>query len=666
MNVSELSYSPVLEFPTPEMVAALAKSDGMPVEAVLQRMLEERELAIQKMADEPAIYGYVPPVWMVCWSLLGVAWIDQEFARRMRSALTFERPVRSLLILGGQRSTKTQFEATSGMKLLLSKPESRFWMFHMTHEQSVRYHQALMWKMIPAGWRRKIKTGREYISFTEQRGFSDDNFILANGSNGNFRNYSQDVRDAIEGGEVDAACADELIPAEWVETLEFRLATRNGWLCVGFTPVDGYSGTVKMFCDGATVVKESTAFLLPRDGGPPDEARALGLTEAEYAEVRQALVEERNPRCLPCRPQRCEQWLTGGTGEPDVPVGRVFEKMPRVLKCVGRNAAVVYFHSNDNPFGGAANVIEKARALRMDEKRIRYYGFAERLVGARFHTFDERVHVVKAASIPQHGTNYLIVDPCSGRAFFMLWLRVTADGKVFAYREWPGSYHIPGIGVPEAWAEPSAGKDMDGKKGRGQKSPGWGLAGYKQEIARLEGWQREGGSGKGEEARGKREKWVDVVRPEGMTSEDWVASWSERGPALEKIHARYMDARFANTKSFEEGGMVTLIEKFDEVGLTFFDSSTGGGKWTIDDGCSMIEDALAYDTQRKVDFFNEPRLYISEDCRNLIFALKTWTGEDGQSGATKDPIDCLRMGFLKGVVYVDASMSGMVGGKGCY
>jgi hypothetical protein len=323
----------------------------------------------------------------------------------------------------------------------------------------------------------------------------------------------------------------------------------------------------------------------------------------------------------------------------------------------------VYFHSSDNPWGNAANVIEKSRAMRMDERKIRFYGFAERMVGARFHTFDERVHVVKADSIPQHGTNYMIVDPCSGRAFFMLWIRITPDGKWFVFREWPGNYNIPGIGVPEPWAEPSSGKEMDGKKGRGQKSPGWGLAGYKREIARLEGWQQEG---KTEDGRRKLELWVKVPRPDGMSEEDWVASWSERGMAKEKVQARYMDARFANTKSFEEGGMVTLSEKFEEIGLTFYDSSTGGGKWTIDDGCSMIEDALAYDTQRKVDFFNEPRLYISEDCRNLIFAMKTWTGEDGQSGATKDPIDCLRMGFLKGIVYVDASMSGLQAGRGCY
>jgi len=35
-------------------------------------------------------------------------------------------------------------------------------------------------------------------------------------------------------------------------------------------------------------------------------------------------------------------------------------------------------------------------------------------------------------------------------------------------------------------------------------------------------------------------------------------------------------------------------------------------------------------------------LFISDNCKNLIYCLKEWTGADGEKGATKDPIDCLR------------------------
>lgn len=655
------TWSPVIPLVDGEAVAGYARQQGIGLEEAMLSLVDMRERAVADMAEDPLTHGYKPPIWKVCEGLLGAPWMDRALAERIRDHLGFPNPVRSLLILGGNRSSKTRFECTYGMKMLVHMAKSRLWLFHMTHQMSVEYHHALMWDMLPPVWRRKVKQEREYISWNKQRGFSDSKFILANEAEASFRNYSQDIRDAIEGGEPNAAIADELIPGEWVETLEMRLATRSGWMIIGFTPVEGYSGTVRLFCDGATVVKDCTAFLLPKDGGEPDEARALGLEPEEYREVRQALDERRAPQCAPCRPQACLDWLEGGTGEPEAPKGRTFERMPRVMRCADPSKAVVFFYASDNPFGNPAEVVAKVRAKDSAFRRERFYGFAEKLIAARFTMFNERVHVIKADQVPAHGTNYQIVDPCSGRAFFMLWIRATPDGKHFVYREWPGRYYIPGVGVPEEWALPSAGKEMDGKKGKGQRSPGWGLAGYKREMARLEGWMSEG---KGEGERG--ELWK-MQTPEGMTEEEWVRSWNQWGPARERVFERYMDARFANTRSFEDGGMVTLLEKFEEMGLTFYDSSTGGGRWTIEDGCALVENALAYDAERPVDFFNQPMLYISEECQNLIFAMKTWTGEDGQTGATKDPIDTLRMYFLKGGRYVDVKAgAGVVAGRGCY
>lgn len=666
--MAKVTYSPVVAPITEDDVIACAKAYGGTVEEWAVKLVEKREQQLASMARDPLIYGYMPPIARVCQALLGLPWAereDGEYGAAMRKHLGFERPVRSLLILGGNRSGKTWFECHTIMRMLLDTPNGRGWMFHQTHQQSVEYHHRLMHELLPAGWRRKVKSQTEYISYNQQMGFSSDKFVLVNAAECSFRNYSQDSRDAIEGGEPDGVAADELIPGNWAETLEVRLATRNGFFLIGFTPIDGYSGTVAMYCDGSQVVKKRTAFLCPTDGGPELHHLALGLTEPELREVETALKEKRSPRCFPCRPQRCEDWLTGGTGDPEVPAGRRFEEVPRVLRCARPDRAVVYFHSSDNPFGNPRILLEKLARKPRAFVRERFYGIAEKLVGARFATFDERVHVVHACDVPQGGTNYQIVDPCSGRAFFMVWRRDMPDGRIFFYREWPGSYHIPGIGVPEPWAEPSTGKEQDGRRGKGQKSPGWGLAGYKREIARLEGWLDTEGTESTEVELWRRET------PAGMTEEEWVRSWNEKGPAREQIEARYMDARFGNTKSFEEGGMVTLIEQFEQrVNLTFFDSSTGGGKWTVEDGCAMIEDALAYDASRPIDFFNSPRMFVSEECRNLIFALKVWTGADGGEGATKDPIDCVRMSFLKACGYVprqrEIGQGGGLDAGGCY
>lgn len=153
-----------------------------------------------------------------------------------------------------------------------------------------------------------------------------------------------------------------------------------------------------------------------------------------------------------------------------------------------------------------------------------------------------------------------------------------------------------------------------------------------------------------------------------MAVED-VREWDEDGEALERIEARLMDARFGNTKSFAEGGQVSLIEMFDEIGLSFIDTATGGGAWTIGDGCVMIADALAFNPEKPVDFFNRPKLYISDECKNLIFAMETWTGRDGTTGACKDPVDCLRYYFLKGCAFVERvseAVGRAVRARGCY
>jgi len=51
---------------------------------------------------------------------------------------------------------------------------------------------------------------------------------------------------------------------------------------------------------------------------------------------------------------------------------------------------------------------------------------------------------------------------------------------------------------------------------------------------------------------------------------------------------------------------------------------------------------LAFDINEPLSPLNQPKLYITENCKNLIYCLREWTGHDGDKGATKDPIDCLR------------------------
>jgi phage terminase large subunit-like protein len=467
-----------------------------------------------------------------------------------------------------------------------------------------------------------------------------------------FMSYDMD-RENIEGGNLEIIWPDELVPPDWVETMELRIAEKDGWMVVTFTPVAGYTETVRMFQDGATTCKESTAFLCPKDGGPPDVARALGLSEAELVEVQRASEEKRAAAAPQSRPEDCNAWLEGKSGQMEVPAGREFDTVPRVMKSVDpeENRAVVFFHSSDNPYGNPKSVwsmiAKKHRAFIAE----RWYGLAHKTFSARFPRFDAKVHVVKPEEVPAVGSNYHFVDPCSGRNFFMGWFRATPEG-VYMYREWPGNSYIDGVGVPGPWALPD-GKKPDGRPGPGQNSFGFGNVRYKKEIAMLEGWEDAKPTGVG----------ANVL--EGGLEEgefERVKQWSEANGARERIETRYIDSRFASTPRLDNDRPKTLLTDFEDIGLLFEPTVAGEERESINEGVQMINDALDYNAEKPVDFFNKPKFFVSADCVNTIYALQTWTGrtQEGKTnmdGATKDPIDVVRYFFLSAVGYVGGKES---------
>ena len=616
----QISKHPVLVFPTPEEAMQLG-------EAGFLKVMQRRSEIIAQEQDDPLRFGWEPPIWEVCDALLGFPWIDQDVAEDYRKALGFERPVDLLLINGGNRGGKSEYAAKRVMRTLLHSENARAWCFHSSNQNSIEYQHPLMWKYLPAEIRRQIKSAVAYISYNQKNGFSDNKFVIPNSSECSFRNYEQEVT-KIEGGEINIGWPDELVPPDWIDTLTLRLATRGGKMIVSFTPINGYTPTVEMFQGGAEIVRESTAFLCPKDGGEPDYVRALGFDDdAAYN-----LAQRVGPYSIP---ENCRKWIEGERSQPSVPEGRKFETVPRVMKCVEPNKAVVFFHSNDNPYGNPEKVIEMVTGKSIYYVRERYYGVANKSVSAMFPKFNAKVHIVSPKDIPQRGTNYLVVDPGGRKNFFMAWFRVLPE-EVFAVREWPGSYEIPGHGVPGPWALPSGKKnERDGKPGPAQDSFGFGLIQYKREIARLEVWK-------------------DALKecPSDITQRDFVISWDEENGAEEKIEERFMDSRFASALKLENDRPITLIEEFADIGLHF--RPTPGDD--ISEGVAIVNDWLDYDENSPISYFNKPRLRVSSECRNIIYALQNWTGADGQKGACKDPADVVRYFALCGAEYIDESI----------
>jgi len=639
----------VLPPPADEDVRALVKLDGLSEEAAEGKLIEERETAIEAERIDPVVHGWENPTWRVVAALLGLGplrarWEEyaqgnygmswEEAGVAFRKALGFPRPVKDMLLLGGNRTAKSELAALLGVLILFEEGRRKVLWGHEMGARSREEQQPLIFKYFPPGLRqqilkKKIATAEEYISYREKRGFTDNSFMLDNLSMGIFRYYEQDMRKALEGLNLNAAFVDELVTEEWIDTLQFRVAERNGFVLTTFTPKDGYSPAVKRYCDGMQVLVHDIGYCLPEDGGPVDIPRALGLTPKELEQLQWAEVQKQVAPHPQSRPD--DLMMRVLKGQPlhggEMPENRSFERVPRIARGMQTDTAIVWMHGRDNPFGNPKSVMTKALASRKgkDEVRISVYGIATKATGSAFSRFRTKVHVIPAKAVPVEGTNYMLMDPHPNRNHFMLWIRSAATGKNFTYREWPGNYDIPGVGVPEPWAVPSGrnkGRN-DGAVGKGQEGQGFGHWRYKFEVARLEGWN-------------DWQKWMrDKPSGEEIPNMDAVVEWREENGAREVITRRLIDPRACQATSVRDDRPVTLLEELEEVGL-IFEPAPGTG---VSEGMALLVNALDYNETLPVGFGNSPTHFCADDCLNSIFMFENYQNVDGEKGAMKDVVD---------------------------
>lgn len=377
-----------------------------------------REEQIANEREDPLRYGMDLPMWKRADGLL------DEF--------------KELLILGGNRSSKSTYAAKRMMREMLGKPNGRYWAFQTTSANSIEMQQPLLWHFMPPELRNAKKTKVTNISYGQKTGFAENSFVLPNGAQIFFRNYMQD-ESTIEGGECDGIWFDELVPLKFLATARMRLVTRKGWMLTTFTPVDGYSPTVAEYLNGATMEEDCEGELLPMYEEAAEGKRVCG-----------------------------------------------YERVPLVQVPARVRARVLYFHTVNNPFGGYDELKLKLENEPKEFILERAYGVPTKSVGNMFAKFNDRVHVVDAEKVPARGTNYHVVDPCGGRNWFMIWARFDEVGRCFIYDEWPNQdRYIPGWGFPGPWAEPD-GRKIDGKQGSAQKTAGLGLVDYRSEIEAVE------------------------------------------------------------------------------------------------------------------------------------------------------------------------------------
>jgi len=376
----------------------------------------KREDIIQGMIDDPFRNGQELPQWIKADLLL--------------------KEKNELLIQGGNRSSKSEYCGKRCVQAAVNNPNSIIWVFQTTFENSVQMQQKIIWRYIPPEMKLKKKGKVAYISYNQKMGFSAAKLVFENGSEIVFRNYSQDIT-TIEGGEVGSMSpvegipfvhnigwwADELIPQTWLDTLRYRLVTRDAVGLVSFTAIEGYSPTIKEYLNGVRTEEDVEADLIPG------------------------------------------------------------YRVPIVQQPKREDSKVIYFHTKDNPYGGYERIKKTLKGAHRDDILCRAYGVPVKPMAGKFPKFSDIHNVVKHEEIPFikdkncDVTHYMVIDPSGAKPWFITWFGVTAMDEIYVWAEFPDYAYGD-------WADMS--KGTKGRPGDAAKPNGYGFLDYRDRIEEVE------------------------------------------------------------------------------------------------------------------------------------------------------------------------------------
>ena len=277
----ESTDHPILPSPSDEEIVLLGESDPK----LLEQLHQAHEGRIRASIEDPLRYGF-----------------DLEGWVRMQEGLN---EFNEVLALGGNRSGKTTGCAKMVMEAVSKNEGGHIVCFSQNADTSIKVQQPAIWEMMPKEFRRKTKSIDGYINYSMQNGFTGSSFVFPDTKTRvDFKTYTQfsNNQTILEGFEFGfknpegnnfGAWLDEYLgDAALVNTLRFRLATRDSKMLIGFTPIDGYTPFIADYLKSAETLQTKPAELL----------RGQEVPVAQYSP--------------------------------------------------SRDAAIVYLHSDENPFGG--------------------------------------------------------------------------------------------------------------------------------------------------------------------------------------------------------------------------------------------------------------------------------------------------------------------------
>ena len=412
----EFSSHPILKPPTDEEIVFLGENHPK----LLKDLHEAHEGRIQAAEEDPVRHGFNLDGW-----------------ERIKDGLgTYNE----CLCLGGNRSGKTTGCAKIVMESVTNNPDGHVVCFSQNADTSVKVQQAAVWEMMPKEFKKKTKSVEGYINYSMQNGFTGSSFIFPDTrTRVDFKTYTQfsNNQTILEGFEFGFRSGENLNIGTWLDeylgddalinTLRFRLATRNSKTLIAFTPINGYTPFIAEYLKGSQTLRTRRAELLNKE----------------------LPVQQYSPK---------------------------------------RDASVVYLHSDENPFGGYDRIAKDLRDRPQEEILVRAYGVPVKSVTSLLPLFNTEVNVLGDEknkynmSFPDISdrnrfTCYQVVDPAGARNFTALWAAVDRDGYVYIRREWPDR---------DTYGEWAMFGDPKWKHGPATKKLGYNVEGYAELFREIE------------------------------------------------------------------------------------------------------------------------------------------------------------------------------------
>lgn len=402
------------------------------------------------------------------------------------------------------------------------------------------------------------------------------------------------------------AVADESLTLAWLRMLARRVPFRHAKTLWAFTPIHGITPAVKEVVGDLKVETSAPAELLP---------------------------QVRVPNCK--------------AGE-----------MPVTGRCALKGTWAVYFHISKQAFNDYyISVVKMCMGRESEYVERMAYGYSRDSVSRQFGNFG-RWNIVKLEDLPAVGANFHIADPGEAKPYFCIWVRVTPGVKpeFWIWKDWPDAQSFGEWAVAtERITSDDSRKGWDGDAGPAQANMNLGFAGYKRVWTLIE--RVYGLVAGGEPEKDPQRKLIQEKLPDAKAHRQML------------IVERIIDSRAGPKKVLTDHGQTCPVWKFAE-GHT--DPVNGeplpGFEFRVASGAhidlQLVKDLLELKRDAEGLIETPPRLYVTENCKQVIWALENYTGKSGEEGASKDPIDCLRYMASADLCYVDERTLGSRGGGG--